>query len=518
MYDAMTGAWILNIANPTAGTLVDGPNGEILSYTLANGMLTMWNASLCIAVGSQKDNLYLIYGAGEIWRPPQGATIAWSGGNQWSVPIASNITGVPITEPETLTGVDNGVALVTAQGGFVAGGQGLSVGGIGYRIDAGYNATTGQLLWGPVNRTLTPYTTNSVVLGDGKYFQYTTETETWSCYSLTTGQLLWGPTTPETSPLDYDDYSAPSVVGYGNLYAWGYGGSIYCYNDTTGAIEWTWSAGNAGYNTPYGVYPLGTFGGNDILADGMLYVSSGHDYTPPLFKGAEIYCINATTGKEIWDEPNFNAGGPALADGYMVWDNAYDNQLYAYGTGPSKTTVTAPDPVTSVGSAMVIRGTVTDISPGSQQNAVAMNFPNGLPCVSDASMSQFMAAAYQQQPMPTNVTGVPVTVSVIDSNGNTRVIGKTTSDASGMFTLTWMPNIPGNYTVIANFAGSGGYYGSYAETSFYATAAPATQAPTNAPATGLATMSGLTYGIAIAVIAIIIAIAIVGLLIIRKKP
>jgi len=77
--------------------------------------------------------------------------------------------------------------------------------------------------------------------------------------------------------------------------------------------------------------------------------------------------------------------------------------------------------------------------------------PNELPAVSDDSMSHFMEAVYMQQPLPTNSTGVPVTISVIDSNGNYRQIGSTTSDGSGMFTFTLIPDIPGNYTVIANF-------------------------------------------------------------------
>ena len=67
--------------------------------------------------------------------------------------------------------------------------------------------------------------------------------------------------------------------------------------------------------------------------------------------------------------------------------NAYDNQIYAYGMGPSKTTVTAPDVGVTTATPVTITGTVMDISAGSQQNAVAANFPNGLPCVSDASMS-----------------------------------------------------------------------------------------------------------------------------------
>jgi len=183
--------------------------------------------------------------------------------------------------------------------------------------------------------------------------------------------------------------------------------------------------------------------------------------------------------------------------------------------GPSKTTVTAPDVGVTTSTPVTITGTVTDISAGAQQQAVAANFPNGLPCVSDASMSQFMEAVYMQQPMPTNVTGVKVTLSVIDSNHNTRTIGTTITDASGFYSLNWTPNIPGNFTVTATFSGTQSYYGSSAQTAFYASA-QSTTAPTAVPVTGLATMSGLTIGIAVAVIAMIIAIAIVGLLILRK--
>ena len=84
---------------------------------------------------------------------------------------------------------------------------------------------------------------------------------------------------------------------------------------------------------------------------------------------------------------------------------------------------------------------------------------------------------------PNNATGVPVTISVIDANGNFRKIGTTTSDATGFYSFQWIPDIAGKYTVIATFAGSNAYYGSSAETSFVVEAAPApTPAPTTAPA------------------------------------
>ena len=42
---------------------------------------------------------------------------------------------------------------------------------------------------------------------------------------------------------------------------------------------------------------------------------------------------------------------------------------------------------------------------------------------SDSSMSAWMSYVYQQQPAPTNFTGVPVQIAVLDSNGNHYVIG-----------------------------------------------------------------------------------------------
>jgi hypothetical protein len=202
----------------------------------------------------------------------------------------------------------------------------------------------------------------------------------------------------------------------------------------------------------------------------------------------------------------------------MTTLNAYDNQIYAYGMGPTKTTVNAPNIGVTTDTPITITGTVTDISAGASQEAVAANFPNGLPCVSDASMSQFMEAVYMQQSMPTNMTGVPVQIAVLDSNGNHYIIGTTTTNSMGAYGLTWTPTISGNYTVYATFAASNSYYASAASTYLYASSARATPAPTTAPASNLATTTDLMLYIVGAAVAIIIAIAIVGILLSRKRP
>jgi hypothetical protein len=529
MFDAMTGQWILNIANASSGTLVEGPNGEILSYLVANGMLSLWNSSKCIAAGGALNNIYAAYSSTEVWRPPQGATIDWNAGIQWSVPVATSISGAPIAPPlgiapdpsgSTFAGkISDGVVLMTAAYGFLNGGP---PGGAqtGWRIDAGYSASTGQLLWGPINRTLTPYTNVDIgATGEGIYTEYTQQTMKWSAYNITTGQKLWGPVGAAGSSWDYYDF-ADSAIAYGNLYTWGFGGTVNSYNLQTGTFEWSWTAPNAGIDSPFGVWPLGTFPNHYILADGKLYVSAGHDYTPPVFKGAKLYCLNATSGGLIWSSLNFNIeGGPAIADGYMLWYNGYDNQIYAYGKGQSATTVSAPDTAILLGTPVLIKGTETDQSPG--QTSIGIPAA-GTPAISDASMSQWMEYLYQQQLKPTNATGVPVTLTAIDPNGNTQNIGTATSNALGNYAIAWTPPVPGLYTVTATFAGSNSYFSSQAGTAFEVSKAAAASVPTTSPSASPATSPGTTvtsnvvYLVAAAVAIIIVIIALAALLLRRR--
>jgi hypothetical protein len=197
--------------------------------------------------------------------------------------------------------------------------------------------------------------------------------------------------------------------------------------------------------------------------------------------------------------------------------NSYDSQIYAFGQGPSATTITAPSLGVTTATPVVLSGTVMDVSAGASQEAVKANFPNGLPCVSDASQSLWMQYVYEQQPEPTNTIGVQVYLTAIDPNKNTVSLGTTTTDSSGFYSFSYTPPISGHYTVIATFDSTGAYYGSCAESAFTANNPPPTAAPTAAPITGLASQSSLTLGIVAAVIVILIAIAIVAILLLRKK-
>jgi hypothetical protein len=274
---------------------------------------------------------------------------------------------------------------------------------------------------------------------------------------------------------------------------------------------------NSGTIAPYGNYP--TFIGA-VVGDTVELFNSEHSPIEPPEQGEMIRCLNVTTGQQLWAlsawpvSTSFYTDFGAVADGYLTFFNEYDGQMYSVGRGPSATTVSAPDVAASFGTPIVIKGTVTDVSAGTQQATVKADFPNGVPVASDASMSDWMSHVYQQAPFPTNFNGVPVTISVIDSNGNNRIIGTTNTTSAGTYSFTWTPDIPGNYMVIASFAGTNGYWGSSSENAFVVSATAPTATPT--PASNLATMSALTIGIAASVIAIIIAIAIVGLLILRK--
>jgi len=395
----------------------------------------------------------------------------------------------------------------------------------GYMIEAGYSQTTGAQLW-ITNRTETPETRlsgpSSAMDSNGVYVEINMETLVMNGYSDSTGNLVWGPTSlPNANTYDTDQISG--FVANGILYVYALGGDVYAINILNGAILWhtttTAIQGSAGYNTPYGVWPLWSQGTPNVIADGVMWFAEGHSYSPPLPRGLQLLGLNITDGKPVWSIiGDFVDLHLAIADGVLIGANNYDNQIYAFGMGPSKTTVTAPDVGATTATPITITGTVTDISAGSQQEAVAANFPNGLPCVSDASMSQFMEAVYEQQPMPTNITGVPVTISVTDSNNNHYEIGTVTTNSNGFYSLTWTPIITGNYTVTATFAGTQSYYGSSANAAFYASAPAPTNAPTAAPVSGLASTGTVELGVAIIVIVIVICVAAMAMLTLRRRP
>ncbi len=547
-YDPMTGVLTpMNITNVPGGTNVAGPNGEYLKIALVNYGTTSkpnyylqeWNSSKVFGIYAGTGTSYWYTGTENASLPS-----AYDWNVTVNLPMTPNdsawaIGGLPTGPTQYSQASASGCLALGDLALLVQGSFGGHVNAMGAAVATGpvnvtalsLNPTSlGTTLWSQTYQPAPGNNTRVLAAWDpstGVFILWDQELMDQIGFSLATGNQLWGPVNiVNGTNTDWNymgDGTTQENVAYGNLYWAGYSGQLYCFNDTTGALEYTFGNSNtpdnstcAGIGTPYGYYPIFIC----AIANGVVYLSSTeHSPNSPLYANYDIRAINATTGLQMWGLPSFGnlmySAYTPVASGYLVTDNTYSQELYCFGQGPSALTVTAPDTASNVGTPIIIRGTVLDVSAGTQQAQQKADFPYGVPAVSDASQSCWMQYVYQQQPMPTNVVGVPVTISVVDSNNNTRTIGTVTSDASGMFTLSWTPDITGPYTVIANFAGTNSYYPSSAETSFVATNPAGTASPY--PVTVLPPTE--TY-FALSTIAIIAAVAIIGAIIIvslRKR-
>jgi outer membrane protein assembly factor BamB len=497
---------IANLFGTSPSALIDvnqtNTNGAILIYYIdETNHLILWNSTLCLSpsggfgspTGSYKPSGSYNFTAGIEWRV--------------ALPAANPAFGIAEMNNQAILLSSHPPTLSTFANQF----------GADYATDIAYNSVTGAKLWGPTNQTTTNFNDVGIVaVGEGYYVRHDKDTGELFGYSLTTGQKLWGPT--QTVGNAFSHLYSSAAIAYGKVYIWDFGGYVNAVNLATGKLDWTYTRGSAGYNTPYGIYPLWVYG-TQTIADGMIFLSEGRLYNPPLFPGGEKLALNCTDGSLVWEISGaFQRSPSPVADGELLGFNGYDGQIYAFGTGATKTTVTAPDVGVTTAAPITIRGTITDISAGASQEVVAANFPNGLPCVSDASMTPFMEAVYEQQPMPHNITGVSVTISVTDANGNYRDIGTATSNAYGSFSLNWKPDIPGDYAVTATFVGTQSYYGSSAVTSFYASEPAATTAPTATPVSNFATTNDLMIGIAAIIVVIVIIGIVLAMLMLRKRP
>ncbi len=525
-FDGDSGTWLFNITNIPTGSKAMGVQGEYLIYVISNAgnttnpdyRLCEWNVSRCGTVGAMMANGAItgVIDGSLASRYDYNVTIPWRN------TMTSSVTQVAAFA---------GDIMLCYNGTLPNGGSPASFGAplswtpytyFAVNLNAS-KGTVGSVIWS--NTINAPPNNITVFAGgvdaqSGVFVESYKETAQWVGYDLRTGQKLWGPTEPQTT-LDYYGTDFGGILNgqmaYGNLYSCGFGGVMYCYNARSGELQWTYGNGGAGNSTNAGIYTgQGTYP-TDIYAigNGIIYtITIEHTFTTPIYKGALTRAVNASNGAELWTLPCVGSGWSyAIADGFSNFWNGYDNQIYVTGRGPSQTTVEAPKAAVDLGRSLIISGKVIDIASGTNQNEQASRFPAGVPCASDASMSAWMSYVYQQRPLPTNFTGVDVTIDVLDSNGNYRNIGTAKTDASGSYSLQWTPDIEGKYTVIARFAGTNGYWPSYSETSFAVDPAPATASPY--PEISLPPTE--TYFVASTAV-IIIAIAIVGLLALRRRP
>jgi hypothetical protein len=341
---------------------------------------------------------------------------------------------------------------------------------------------------------------------------------TFYIWDMSNGNLI-GTTDAQADWQAYGYFTWPSLISqtqtkmaYGTLFTGGYTGAVSAYSLADGSLLWRDVFPSGGEKIPNFVQMLG------LICDGKIFVGTHeHSADTPLYKAERVHALNVTTGEMIWDMSGWAYPMTfAAADGVLIYWNNYDAQIYAIGKGPTELTVDAPKTAVDLGRSIVISGTVMDISAGTNQNEQAARFPAGVPAVSDEAQAQWMEYVYMQKGRPNNTTGVPVSLDVIDSNGNFRNIGSTTSDAMGTFSYQWTPDIEGKYTVIASFAGSESYWPSRAETSFAVDPAAPTPMPTDAPVQSTADMYFIP-GVAAIIVAIVICFA-VTILLLKKRP
>ncbi len=385
----------------------------------------------------------------------------------------------------------------------------------GFNMSAA-SLTTGKLLWSETigGDTQTINSPSTTCVDHGKIAILSMD-RFYACYDLYTGKLLY-----ESQKADYPwgfGWAYATASAYGILYYMSYAG-VYAFDWDTGKIVWHYEAPTPyEYETPYtdangtGVY---SFNAACVIADGKLYTyNTEHTPTEPITRGWRLHCINATTGTGIWNITGcMSVGG--IADGYLVGSNSYDGYTYAFGKGQSQTTISGPQMAAAQGQGIVITGSVTDLSPAQP----------GTPCVSKDSMTIQMEYLHMQHPIDgighnATITGVPVTLTAIDSNNKVYDLGSATTDGYyGTFSMAWTPPAEGTYKIIATFAGDDSYGSSAAATAVLVSPATATPTPvvTAAPINAATPNDLMTYMVA-GVIAIIIAIAIVGILLLRKK-
>ena len=496
MIDAFTRNRVCFVANVSArGTQVYGKDGSVLFYNTANlgtssspnYYLTVWNSSAApsMLAGETSTDVWQ-------WRPQWGGhgNYVWTyRENKDAFHDGNTAFSLNVSIP-SLQGPRNPVSNQTASIRSVREGEYVIFATSGSNDERGFAPCwlmavslepghEGEKLW---ETTITPpqdsVDDNSGVSLAGVYpedeavlFSYRNALR-WYVYDMRTGQKLW-----ESEPENaygyysmYDNYYDGMLLTTGRA-----GGVLNAYNIRTGEIKWTYIAEGAGTESPYGNSLISGM----VISDGKIYVgASEHSASTPLWRGPNLRCINATTGEEMW-KILFWGSSFSVADGILVGFNWYDGQVYAFGRGPSETTIEAPITAIPLGECVLMRGTVTDQTPTGRRNINGeYEFTlKGTPAISDEDMGEWMQYLFMDQAYPKDAKGVTVKLTAIDPNGNFQDIGEATSDISGSFGKSWIPPVPGEYQVTATFEGSEAYGGSTATTYFVVGEAPAAAQP-----------------------------------------
>jgi hypothetical protein len=529
--DPFDGSWCYTFTNvPSGQATVMGPSGEILVYVLdtAHGWMALWNSTQAgLSAGGAVEG-QPSYGSWASNVMLKTMDVSGRGCYSWNVTIPAGLTYstsffAPILK---VYNTDRVVSMFFNQ-------TKVRVWGLDISDLTNSSTSTSKLFdewWSAPDEWLSGSNTlhyvgasnyvEDATYGPGVIGIWDKELTTHYGFSVVNGKYLW--TTESENYLDaygWGNAEHTWYYAYGKLYSVGVGGTLYAYDLATGTTAWTYNM-----TDPYGEPVTGNnwWGWIDLIADGKIYLGTlEHSAENPMPRGAPYIAVNASNGAEIFRvngmfrETRWGGNG-IIGDSIIATMDTYDQRVYAIGKGPTAMTIDVPGAGLASGQSVMIRGTITDTSPGLKDYAITSRFPNGVPAVSDASQSAWNLYVWKQFEKPTNATGVPVVINVVDANGNYRTIGTTTSDANGNYAFAWQPDIAGSFYVMATFAGSNAYYGSTVGSAFVVDqpVATATPMPTQTP-------SAADLYFLPAIIGVIIAILVVGAvlaLLVTKKP
>ncbi len=527
MYDAWTGNKIAFIANVTSGSVTFGKNGELMIYGLNPGpnngpmQLTLWNSTKVF-------NAYQPTGTGVVsadysWRPyfiyPN--TLDGNRGIQWTVP--ANVTPAYTLTPFLQQGATfEGNNILAYETGGIEGVTNITS-PVGMNITA-YDMTTGRISY---TSTIKPNPNYPNALNgiasfgndwefNGHLYNFNHYTLQWLAYDVKTGNFMWA-SEPGKNAWAYFGQANSIAEAYGLTIALGFDGYITAWDTATGNQVWQFYGGTTAL-TPYGHHTF--YNGITVIDGKVIALPNEHgNGNEPLYQNLTTTVLDARTGNLVWDILGYFEH-PYIADGIFLSHNNYDNQIYAFGKGPSATTVTVTP---GIGNVVTIQGYVTDQSPGALAMAKKTGAPY-IPAISDADQTSWMEELYMQQvgQTPRLATGVDLQLRAIDTHGTAIDLPMSHSDVNGYFASEWTPPHTGLWTIVASFSGTNSYYGSYGEASIAVSAATgpiATASPQVSPTSPVppGQIPVTTWYLIAAALAVIIIVVVIAAVILTRR-
>jgi len=455
-YDPFTGEWVYTMDMVPSGPTFRGPSGEICRYivNLEENWMALWNSTEVGLSGLTSAD------AGSWGRMVAGKTFDATTGYTWNVTIPAGLPGI------VEWGLEDRVIGSNSTGYWApnVGDRPITMWGISTK-----SGEEGELLfkntWQPPLGDLGIGTRDMAAsVEDGIFTMYCKETRQVWAFDIDTGEELWGPT--ESLP-HMAIYYIETQIADGTLFVNSrYAGVVEAYDVQTGNLLWTYEAKDT--------YSEILFSENWMIktlfiTDGKIYLGqTEHSPLSPKPRGAPFIALDVETGEEVINAEGLfrqtDWGGMAIiGDSIIATMDSYDQRIYAIGKGPSEIKATVSPKVTTLGSSVLIEGTVMDISEGTKDPDIIARFPAGVSAVADEYVDDWMKYVYKQYPRPM-AAGVEVKLEVVmDPNGNYYDIGTTSTDTSGFYSIMWKPPVSGHYLILASFAGTEAYWPSFTE-------------------------------------------------------